>query len=99
MNKFLFDVYRKSSSCAEYLAIYDSSWPDPSKIIKVFCDGFSQPVEKVNSKFQGGCSIHELIISKEYPKQAALSQPEAKFLFHDYGLRLSYQPARLHTPA
>ncbi len=77
---------RKSSSCAEYLAIYDSGLPDPSKIIKVFCDGFSQPVEKVNSKCQRGCSIHGLMISKKYPKQVALSQPEAKFLFHDWGI-------------
>ncbi len=45
------------------------------------------------------------MISKEYPTQVALSQPEAKFLFHDwgievdYGLRLSYLPARQHRLA
>ena len=34
--------------CKEYLALYDASWPDASKIITAFCDGFSQPLENID---------------------------------------------------
>lgn len=32
--------------CGESLTLYDSSWPDDSKIIKTFCDTFSKAMEK-----------------------------------------------------
>lgn len=31
--------------CTEYLLLYDSHWPDPSAVIRAFCNGFSQPQE------------------------------------------------------
>lgn len=34
--------------CAESLTIYDSSRPDPARIIKTFCDTFSRPMEKID---------------------------------------------------
>ena len=33
------------SECSEYLALYDASWPDPSRVMKVFCSSFSPPLE------------------------------------------------------
>ena len=33
------------SECSEYLALYDSDWPDPTRVIKVFCSSFSPPRE------------------------------------------------------
>ena len=33
------------SECSEYLALYDASWPDPAKVMKVFCSSFSPPLE------------------------------------------------------
>ena len=33
------------SECSEYLALYDADWPDPSRVMKVFCSSFSPPLE------------------------------------------------------
>lgn len=39
---------KADGDCAESLTIYDADYPDPSRVIKTFCDTFSKPMEKVD---------------------------------------------------
>ncbi|XP_023332424.1 cubilin [Eurytemora carolleeae] len=41
-------IQSKNGSCEEYLALYDASWPDPTRVLKVFCDGVPQSNKKKN---------------------------------------------------
>lgn len=48
INRIEAPIKKIDIDCAESLTIYDSSKPDPARIIKTFCDTFSRPMEKVD---------------------------------------------------
>lgn len=48
INRIEAAIKKLDIDCAESLTIYDSSRPDPARIIKTFCDTFSRPMEKVD---------------------------------------------------
>lgn len=48
INRIEAAIKKIDMDCAESLTIYDSSRPDPARIIKTFCDTFSRPMEKVD---------------------------------------------------
>ncbi|CAD7088052.1 unnamed protein product [Hermetia illucens] len=48
INRIEAAVLKYDGDCGESLTIYDSSKPDPARIIKTFCDTFSRPMEKVD---------------------------------------------------
>ena len=41
-------IKKDNNDCSEHLVLYDSTWPNPQKIIKAFCNGFSQPKENID---------------------------------------------------
>ncbi|KAF4521706.1 hypothetical protein B566_EDAN013004 [Ephemera danica] len=46
INRIESPIQHFDGDCGESLTIYDSSWPDDSRIIKTFCDTFSRTMEK-----------------------------------------------------
>ncbi|XP_055855909.1 uncharacterized protein LOC129919100 [Episyrphus balteatus] len=48
INRIESPILKYDGDCGESLTIYDSSKPDPARIIKTFCDTFSRPMEKVD---------------------------------------------------
>lgn len=48
INRIEAAIKKYDSDCSESLTIYDSDRPDPSRIIKTFCDTFSRPMEKID---------------------------------------------------
>ncbi|XP_055380303.1 uncharacterized protein LOC129611271 isoform X2 [Condylostylus longicornis] len=48
INRIEAPILPHEGDCAESLTIYDSSGPDPARIIKTFCDTFSRPMEKID---------------------------------------------------
>uniref|UniRef100_T1GE27 CUB domain-containing protein n=1 Tax=Megaselia scalaris TaxID=36166 RepID=T1GE27_MEGSC len=48
INRIESPILKYDGDCGESLTIYDSSGPDPARIIKTFCDTFSRPMEKID---------------------------------------------------
>ena len=48
INRIEAAIKKLDIDCAESITIYDSSRPDPARIIKTFCDTFSRPMEKID---------------------------------------------------
>ena len=74
------------SECSEYLALYDASWPDPAKVMKVFCSSFSPPLE--NQDFVStGAALLVTFISRSGRYSCKISFPSANkiiFTFFDW---------------